>query len=223
MWLRAGLGVVLVAASIGAGTIALGPRGGTLDTPASASVSSVRAVPSVATVESTLRLGALAAAPDPVLSTPSNPPADPYADVAIEPVGTIDIPRIGVALPVNEGIWLTVIDRGPGHWPGTAAPGGWGNTVIAAHRTTHGGPFRRIAELVSGDQIILRDAQGTYTYIVTGTEIVRPEALWIVDQRPGRSITLFACHPIGSATERYVVHGELARTGPPQEQAQAAA
>lgn len=203
MWLRAGVGVLLVAASVGAGTIALGPRSGALDAPRSTG-----SIP----VDATLLVAATP--PPPVLSTPSAPPADPYADVPVEAIGSIEIPRIGVALTVNEGIWLTVIDRGPGHWPGTAAPGGWGNSVIAAHRTTHGGPFRRIGELTSGDQIIMRDAQGTYTYVVTGTEVVTPEAMWITDQRPGRSITLFACHPIGSAAQRYVVHGELARTDP---------
>ncbi len=204
--MRAGLGVVLVAASVAAGTIALGPRSDALDAPRAAV-----AVP----VESTLRIAAATPPPAPLaLPTPSAPPADPYADVPVVQIGSIEIPRIGVSLPVREGIWLTVIDQGPGHWPGTAAPGGWGNTVIAAHRTTHGAPFRHIAELVSGDEIVLRDAAGTYTYVVTGAEVVTPEALWITDQRPGRSITLFACHPIGSATERFVVHGELARTAP---------
>jgi sortase A len=205
VWLRAGLGAALVAASVGAGTVALGPRSGALDTPASP-----RSIP----IESTLLVAAHPPAPAPVLSTPSAPPADPYADVPVEQIGSIEIPRIGVARPIAEGIWLTVIDQGPGHWPGTAAPGGWGNTVIAAHRTTHGGPFRDIGELVSGDQIILRDAHGTYTYVVSGAEVVTPQALWITEQRPGRSITLFACHPIGSAAQRYVVHGELARTDP---------
>ncbi len=205
MSLRAGLGVVLVAAAVGVGTVAFGPRSGALDTPTT---------PHSIPVESALLVAATPPPPPPVLSTPSAPPENPYADVPVDTIGSIEIPRIGIALPVNEGIWLTVIDRGPGHWPGTAAPGGWGNAVIAAHRTTHGGPFRRIAELASGDQIILRDARGTYTYVVTGAEIVTPDALWITDQRPGRSITLFACHPIGSASQRYVVHGELARTDP---------
>ena len=110
---------------------------------------------------------------------------------------------------MNEGVELTVIDVGPAHWPGTAMPGGWGNAVLAAHRSVQGGPFSRIAELVAGDQIVLRDAAGTHVYVVTSAEVVMPEALWIVDQHPGRTITLFSCHPIGSATQRYVVHGEL--------------
>ena len=142
-WLRAAVGLVLVAASTGAGVVALGPRTSALDR------------------------------------------------------------------PLFEGVWLTVIDRGPAHWPGTAEPGGWGNVVVAAHRTTHGGPFGRIGELVSGNEIMLRVTHGTFTYVVTGSEVVTPLDMWIIDQHPGRTITLFACHPIGSAAERLVVHGEL--------------
>jgi sortase (surface protein transpeptidase) len=36
--------------------------------------------------------------------------------------------------------------------------------------------------------------------------------VWIVDQHPGRTVTLFACHPPGSAEFRYVVFGELVTT-----------
>ena len=201
IWGRAAVGLVLVAVSAGAGVVALGPRTNAIDPPRVAQV-----VPQ----ESSLLVAASKPPPPAlVLSTPAAPPADPHADVAVTQIGSIEIPAIGVDQPMFEGIWLTVIDRGPAHWPGTAEPGGWGNVVVAGHRTTHGGPFNRIGELVAGQQIVLHDARGTYTYVVTGSEVVTPLDMWIVDQHPGRTITLFACHPIGSAAQRLVVHGEL--------------
>jgi sortase A len=109
-----------------------------------------------------------------------------------------------------EGVSLTVIDRGPGHWPGTAMPGGFGNVVIAGHRTTNSRPFRNIDQLEVGDEIILRTDAGTFVYRVSGTRVVEEHEMWIVDQRPGYTVTLFACHPPGSAQYRYVVFGELA-------------
>ena len=144
-----------------------------------------------------------------VLSQPDAPPADPYAAVPVKQVGEIVIPKIGLDVPYYEGVWLTVIDVGPGHWPGTANAGGYGNMVLAGHRVTHSHPFRSIDQLVPGDDIVVRDATGSYTYKVTSSEVVTPDQLWIVDQKPGRTITLFACHPPGSATYRYVVHGQL--------------
>jgi len=144
------------------------------------------------------------------LSQPTPPPADPYAHVPVNQVGEVIIPKIGLDTPYYEGIWLTVIDVGPGHWPGTAQAGGWGNMVLAGHRVTHTHPFRYIDQLQPGDDIIVKVPTGTYTYKVTSSQVVTPDALWIVDQTPGRNITLFACHPPGSATYRYVVHGTLA-------------
>lgn len=114
-----------------------------------------------------------------------------------------------------EGVWLTVLNVGPGHWPGTADPGGYGNTVIAGHRVTHSRPFRNIDDLVVGDHIFVTTDTGRFDYVVTSHEIVLPKDIWIVDQIPGFRITLFACNPPGSATQRYVVHGEL--VGPPFE------
>jgi sortase A len=156
--------------------------------------------------------------PTRALPVPEDAPEDPYADVPVVAIGQIEIPRIGLVHTLYEGIALTVLDHGPGHWPGSAAPGGWGNVVIGGHRATHDHPFRRIGELEPGDLIVLRaDGAdgGTFTYEVTGSRVVTPADMWIVTQHPGRTITLFACHPPGSAEYRYVVFGRL--VGAPDE------
>src|SRR3954447_15871360 len=139
------------------------------------------------------------------------PAAMPNASnrVALREIGTIRIPKLGVDSAVREGIEQMVIDAGPAHWPGTAEFGSWGNVVLAGHRSTHTSPFLRAAELAPGDEIILADASGTYTYHVTGTEVVANTALWIKDQHPGRELTIFTCHPIGSSAQRFVVHAQL--------------
>jgi sortase A len=143
------------------------------------------------------------------LPTPQPSPLDAYVNVPVKQVGDISIPKIGLNTPYFEGVWLTVIDVGPGHWPGTASAGGYGNMVLAGHRVSHTHPFRNIDQLAPGDPIFVSDATGIYTYKVTSTEVVTPDSLWIVDQKPGYGITLFACHPPGSATYRFVVHGTL--------------
>ena len=143
------------------------------------------------------------------LPVPAAPPADAYEDVPIVEIGTIEIPRIGLVHPVYEGVWLTVIDHGPGHWPGSAEPGGYGNSVLAGHRVTHSRPFRDVDQLVVGDQIIVTTEHGRFVYEMTGTEVVDPGGMHIIDQAPGHTVTLFACHPPGSAAYRYVVYGEL--------------
>ena len=77
--------------------------------------------------------------------------------------------------------------------------------MIAAHRVSHGGPFRSIDQLVVGDQVQFTLPQGTSTYEVTATDVVTPEAIDIITQSHEHTATLFACHPPGSTKFRYVV------------------
>ncbi len=109
-----------------------------------------------------------------------------------------------------EGIRLSTLDLGPGHWPGSALPGQQGNVVVAGHRVSKHRVFRRIDELVPGDEIRFTSDSGTFTYIVTGAQVVQPSEIWIIDQTPAFTATLFACHPPGSTAERYVVFAKLA-------------
>lgn len=114
---------------------------------------------------------------------------------------------------IYEGITLSTLDHGPGHWPGTAMPGEPGNVVVAGHRVSHDKPFRNLDELEVGDDVIFTTDAGRFGYKVTGTEVVGPAALWIVDQTAELTGTLFACHPPGSTRQRIVVHLVYAPNG----------
>ncbi len=138
------------------------------------------------------------------------PPRDSYAPEPIQEIGRIEIPKIGLDHQVMHGITLRNIDHGPSHWPGTPLPGEAGNTVFAGHRVTHSHPFRRINELEPGDEIFFTVAGIRTRYLVTGHEVVAPSRLDIVDPTPTPTATLFACHPPGSARQRYVVRAALA-------------
>jgi LPXTG-site transpeptidase (sortase) family protein len=145
----------------------------------------------------------------PKLPLPERPPDDPYAPTPQIVLGTIEIPRIGVTANLQEGITLTAINRGPGHWPGSAMPGELGNAVVAGHRTTYSKPFARLNELQPGDPVVFKTAGGTHTYRVRGVVIVPGEAIDIAAQAYAHTATLFACHPPGSARERIVAKLQL--------------
>ena len=136
---------------------------------------------------------------------PVVPPRDAYAPEPIQEIGTIEIPKIGLRHRVFHGITLRNIDLGPSHWPGTAFPGENGNAVFAGHRVTHSHPFRRIHELVPGDEVLFDIAGVRTTYTVTGSRVVTPKQLEITLPTATPTATLFACHPPGSARQRYVV------------------
>jgi sortase A len=147
--------------------------------------------------------------PPPQPPAPIAPPADAYGAEPLVEIGWILIPKIGVSSPMLEGIRMTTLDIGPGHWPGTALPGQGGNVVVAGHRTSKNKVFRNIDQLVPGDEIIFGMSDGEHRYRVTRTEIVNPDAVWIVNPTPSPTATLFACHPPGSTRQRIVVFADL--------------
>jgi sortase A len=144
------------------------------------------------------------------LTQPVAPPQDTRGAENNPQLGRISIPKIGLDSELHQGIRLTTLDRGPGHWPGTAMPGQIGNVVVAAHRTSHGAEFRHLDSLSPGDQVVFSTADGSFTYNVTGTQIVTPDALWITNPTDTPTATLFACHPLGSTAKRIVVNLALA-------------
>jgi sortase (surface protein transpeptidase) len=52
-------------------------------------------------------------------------------------------------------------------------------------------------------------------YRVAKVFVVPNTAMWIADQAAGRTLTMFTCHPKGSASERLVTTGVLARVVTP--------
>jgi sortase A len=138
------------------------------------------------------------------LSAPAAPPA------AGAPVATISIPAIGLHALVREGIGATVLDRGPGHYPGTSLPGGGGVVGIAGHRVTHTRPFLRINELRRGQRIVLTRNGRRYVYRVTTMRVVAPTDVWpIRTQRAHETLVLTACHPPTTDLRRLVVFAHL--------------
>ena len=53
-------------------------------------------------------------------------------------------------------------------------PGEPGNFAVAAHRTTYGKPFNRIADLRLNDPIVIETQDGWYTYRFRTLEYVTP-------------------------------------------------
>ncbi len=132
-------------------------------------------------------------------------------------VGRIQIPAIGADWYFYEGVDLSILKDGPGHYMGTPLPGQPGNAAIAGHRTTYGAPFNRVDELKSGDEIIISYVTGAeFTYSYRTTEIVTPDRTDVLQARDfdedgelDNTLTLTACHPKYSARERIIIRARL--------------
>lgn len=157
-------------------------------------------------------------------SKPGQP--DPLASLSHVPLGKafaiIRIPRFGAtnARPVLEGTSADILDKGYGHYVGTAEPGAVGNFAVAGHRTTYGRPLHDIDKLRDGDRIVVETKRTYFVYAVQRHVIVTPdhvEVVAAVPQHPGqtptvRYMTMTSCHPKYSASQRYVVFATLKAT-----------
>jgi len=123
--------------------------------------------------------------------------------------GRILIPSIGADYVVIQGTDTGDLQKGPGHYPTTALPGQGRTVAIAGHRTTYGAPFRQIDKIEPGDEITLEMPYADVVYEVTGSRIVEPEDVGIVDDVGRERLVLTACHPLYSAAQRYAIFADL--------------
>ena len=70
-----------------------------------------------------------------------------------DPLGRLRIPSLGVKFVFVGGRESGQLEKGPGHYAGTALPGERGTVGVASHRTTYLAPFRNIDSLRKGDSI----------------------------------------------------------------------
>ncbi|MGG7572691.1 class E sortase [Streptomyces sirii] len=143
-----------------------------------------------------------------------------------ERFGIMYIPKLDVKAPIAEGIDKpSVLDHGMvGHYDKssglkTAMP--WdkkGNFAVAAHRNTHGEPFRYINKLTKGDKIIVETQSSYYTYEMesilpqtspSNTSVIGPVPPGSGFTGPGRYITLTTCTPEFTSTFRMIVWGKM--------------
>ena len=147
--------------------------------------------------------------------------ATPVAGIAIAPaarglVGRIDVPRLKLSALAREGADVGTLRRAVGHIPGTALPGALGNAGFAAHRDTF---FRPLKSVRNGDEVLLTTARGVYRYLVTGTRIVEPQDVSVLEPTPEATLTLVTCYPfdyVGSAPQRFIVRAALQAASPAQ-------
>lgn len=117
--------------------------------------------------------------------------------------------RMKLDAMVVKGSAYADLRSGPGWIEWTDLPGPTGNAGVAGHRTTFGAWFARIDRLERGDVIDVYSPFRRYRYRVTGTKIVTPDKVSVMDHTEEPRLTLSACHPPHSARYRFIAGAEL--------------
>lgn len=131
-------------------------------------------------------------------------------------LGRVEIPRLHLSAIVREGVDAKVLSVAVGHVPYTALPGDSGNFAIAAHRDTL---FRALKDIKKDDVVSFQSPEGTFTYQVLATKIVKPTDVSVLRADGGglipgggKLLTMITCYPfyyVGSAPKRFIVEGKL--------------
>ena len=132
-------------------------------------------------------------------------------------MGYIQIPKIGVELPIYHGTAEETLDKGVGHLLGTSLPvGGIGtHSVLTGHSGLAGTRmFSDLDQLNKGDVFYIRVLDETHAYMILDINTVLPEDTSKLEIDPQReSVTLVTCTPFGVNTHRLLVRGERIEVG----------
>lgn len=121
----------------------------------------------------------------------------------------IQIPAINVDAPIVHGDDWEQLKKGVAHNAASANPGQPGNIVLSGHNDVFGEVFRYLERLKPGDEVIVYTNRRSYTYVVSGWELVEPTQVEVMAPTPDATITLISCHPYLVDNHRIVVKGEL--------------
>lgn len=127
-------------------------------------------------------------------------------------MGFIEIPSLGLTLPIYHGTSERVLEMGVGHLWGTSLPvGGEGtHAVLTGHSGLSSAKlFTDLAELVEGDIFFLNVLGERLAYEVNQIKTVLPAELEDLYVESGKDYcTLVTCTPYGVNTHRLLVRGE---------------
>lgn len=126
-------------------------------------------------------------------------------------MGYIEIPSIGVSLPIYHGVEDTVLQIAIGHIEGTSLPvGGIGtHCVVSGHRGLPSAKlFTDLDKLAEGDVFLLRVLDEVLTYEVDQIHIVEPHEVDLLNISETEDLcTLITCTPYGVNSHRLLVRG----------------
>ncbi len=127
-------------------------------------------------------------------------------------MGSVEIPKINVDMPIYHGTSDEVLSNGVGHFQDSSLPVGGNNTrcILTGHRGLPNSKlFTRLDELEKDDLFFLSTCGETLAYRITEIQVMEPEEAERLEIIADKDLcTLITCTPYGINTHRLVVTGE---------------
>ena len=126
-------------------------------------------------------------------------------------MGSLEIPKIQVELPIYHGTTDEVLSNGIGHLEGTSLPIGGENThsVLTGHRGLPSSKLLvRLDEMKNGDLFFIHTYKEVMVYKVEEIMVVKPEdTAWMEIKAEKDLVSLVTCTPFGINSHRLIVTG----------------
>ena len=126
-------------------------------------------------------------------------------------MGSLEIPKIQVELPIYHGTADEVLSNGIGHLEGTSLPIGGENThsVLTGHRGLPSSKLLvRLDEMKIGDLFFIHTYKEVMAYKVEEIMVVKPEdTAWMEIKGEKDLVSLVTCTPFGINSHRLIVTG----------------
>lgn len=126
-------------------------------------------------------------------------------------MGTVEIPKIGITLPIYHTTEEEVLEAAAGHLEGSSLPVGGENThaVISAHRGLPSASlFTDLDKMKEEDHFLLHILDDTLCYEVDKISVVDPDNTEDLAVEDGMDlVTLLTCTPYGINSQRLLVRG----------------
>lgn len=127
-------------------------------------------------------------------------------------MGSLEIPKIHVYLPIYHGTSAESLRRGVGHLEGSSFPIGGESThsILTGHRgLPQAELFTDLDQLEEGDVFYIHILEETLAYEIYEIETVEPENVESLTIQEGRDlVTLVTCTPYGINSHRMLVHAQ---------------
>jgi LPXTG-site transpeptidase (sortase) family protein len=120
-------------------------------------------------------------------------------------LGVLEIPSVGLRVPVYPSDTELNMNRGAGTIDGMAYPHEPGNIGIAGHRD---GYFRVLKDVRAGDPLVLQTLAGTRYFRIEFTRVVDTTDTQLLQDTDDLRVTLVTCYPfyfVGHAPQRFIV------------------
>lgn len=129
-----------------------------------------------------------------------------------EVMGHIQIPKIGIKVPIYEGTSEPVLQKGIGWMQGTSLPVGGESThsVLTGHSGLPTAKlFTDLKRLEVGNEFFVRNSTEILAYKVFSIKIIDPHEVEYLSIVPGEDrMTLLTCHPYMINNQRLLIMGE---------------